>query len=379
MRALAFLKKTFLENVREWKILSFTLVFAPAFVYLMHGYFRAAPPSYTMLVLNHDGEAGAAGLIATWKGARHRSGDPMLVVQEVTEREAALQRIRERDAQLLVEIPAGFSRKLAAFRAGKSRAAAHLANFGDESYIRSSMAMAYSDYIAFGYLSVVTDTPSPLEVSFERVGGRKAPTDFDLYVPALLVLAIIMVLFTAAATLLKEVDKRTIARLMLSRLTTTEMLAAVTVNQVAIGVVAMLLAYLAALSVGYRSDGSLLAMVAVGAVSTLGVVAISVLVAALLRTIYELLTVGTFPFFILMFFSECMFPLPKVALLHVAGKVLYLNDVLPTSLSVRALNKILNHGAGLGDVSFELGVIVLLTAAYFGLGTRLYRRRHMRV
>ena len=46
MRTLAYLKKTFLENLREWKVLSFALVFAPAFVYMMYGYFgaAAAPP-----------------------------------------------------------------------------------------------------------------------------------------------------------------------------------------------------------------------------------------------------------------------------------------------------------------------------------------------
>ncbi len=50
MRTLAYLEKTFLENLREWKILSLTLAFAPAFVFLMYAYFHAAPSSYTLLV-----------------------------------------------------------------------------------------------------------------------------------------------------------------------------------------------------------------------------------------------------------------------------------------------------------------------------------------
>lgn len=40
------------------------------------------------------------------------------------------------------------------------------------------------------------------------------------------------------------------------------------------------------------------------------------------------------------------------------------NDVLPTSLAVRAFGKVLNHGAALDGVVFELGVALLLTAVY---------------
>ena len=120
-------------------------------------------------------------------------------------------------------------------------------------------------------------------------------------------------------------------------------------------------------------------LLVIGAISTLGVVAMSILTAAFLKSMFELLTIGCFPFFILMFFSECMFPLPKVRLFHIAGHMLYANDILPTSLTVKALNKTLNYGAGIGDVLFELTAIVVLAIAYFALGTWLFRRRHMRV
>jgi ABC-2 type transport system permease protein len=151
------------------------------------------------------------------------------------------------------------------------------------------------------------------------------------------------------------------------------------VNQVLIGVAALALTYAAALSCGYRSPGSLVLVLLVGAVTTLSVVAIGVLTAAFLKSMFELLTVGTFPFFILMFFSECMFPLPKIPVLRIAAHTLYANDVLPTSLGVKAFNKVLNAGGGLGDIAFELGAILVLTVVYFALGIVLFRRRHLRV
>jgi len=385
MRTLAFLKKTFLENVREWKILSLTLVFAPFFVYLMYGYYHASPSTYTLLVVNRDAAAGALGgraagdLIAAWKSATRVDGGAFFQVVEVPSADEAVRRLAAREADLAVEIPAGFSAGLDAFASGASATPPQITNRASESNLRGTVAMAYSDFIAFQYASARARTALPLGVSVVPVGGTRPLSEFDLYVPALLVLALIMVLFTAAATLIKEVDKRTMTRLMLSKLRTTEFLAAVTLNQVLIGLVTLLLAYLAAISVGYQPRGSLAAVLAVAALSAVAVVAISVLVAAFLNTIFELLTVGCFPFFILMFFSDAMIPLPKIAAFHLAGRVVNVTDVLPTSLSVRAFGAILNDGAGLADVRFELAGIVVLTAVYFAVGIWLFRRRHMSV
>jgi ABC-2 type transport system permease protein len=385
MRIVAFLEKTFLENLREWKILILTLAFAPFFVYLMYGYFGAAAPAYNLLVDNRDvvdagsnaAQGGARGLLRAWREARHPDGKPVFDVAEVRDLGVARARVRNRDADLLVEIPAGFSRRLAEFRRLAGGTPARLVNTADEKNVRGSMAMALSDYVAYTYAAKVTAAALPLEVAVLPLGTARPLRDFDLYVPALLVLAIILVLFTAAASLIKEVDQGTMTRIMLSRLGTWELLAAVSINQVLIGAVALALAYGAALTCGYRSEGSLPLLLAVGVLTTLSVVAISVLTAAFLTSIFELLTVGVFPFFVLMFFSDCMFPLPKIRMLEIAGNTLYVNDVLPTSLCVRAFNKILNFGAGPAGVSFELGAILVLTAGYFALGTWLFRRRHM--
>ncbi len=378
MRTLAYLEKTFLENLREWKILSLALVFAPFFVFLMYAYFHAAPSSYTMLVSVADaGEAN--GLVAAWRGATHADGSAVFTVIEVADRTDAEKRVVSRDADLLTEIPAGFAAAIAAVREGRASAPPTITHRASASNPRSTMAMGFADYIAFQYAYEATGAQPPIGVNAVMIGAQQQVTEFDLYVPALLVLALIMVMFTAAAALVKEVDKGTMPRLILSRLRLTELLAAVSINQVLVGVVALLLTYAAALSVGYHPQGSLAAVIVVGAVSTLSVVAVGLLTAAFLTTIFELLTVGCFPFFVLMFFSDCMFPLPKIPLFRVAGFTFNATDVLPTSLTVRAFNRILNQGAGLSDVGVELGVILLLTALYFGAGAWLYRRRHMRV
>jgi ABC-2 type transport system permease protein len=161
-------------------------------------------------------------------------------------------------------------------------------------------------------------------------------------------------------------------------MTTLEWFSAVSLTQIIVGLLTLALTFLTTVALGYRTSGSLSVVMVVGLLSSLSVIAISLLVAAFLRTIFDLLTVGCFPFFILMFFSGGMFPLPPLRLFTVGSRSVNINDVLPTTHTITALGKILNFGAGLGDVAFELGAITALTVVYFVAGAWLFTRRHMR-
>ncbi len=383
MRTLAYLKKAALEGLREWKILSLALLFGPAFVYIMYASFGGTAAPFRLIVVNHDVVSGvnddAGAFVRALRSAKNADGSPVFTISEKNDLGEARVQVRERDVELLVEIPQGFSASLARMRQDPSAPAARLVNHADERNLRASIAMAMSDFYAFTYVAANSGVHLPLDLAVSPIGSDRPASDFELYVPAILTLAIIMVLFTAATAFIKEVDKGTMARLMLSRLRTRELLAAVSVTQVLTGVLGLGLAYLAAISCGYHSSGSLAVLLVVGAVGSLGVIAIAVLVSAFLKSMFELLTVGVFPFFLLMFFSDCMFPLPKVPMLAIGKHMLYANDILPTAVCARAFQKVLGYGAGLGDVVFEIAVMLILTGGYFALGTLLFRRRHQRV
>jgi ABC-2 type transport system permease protein len=119
-------------------------------------------------------------------------------------------------------------------------------------------------------------------------------------------------------------------------------------------------------------------LLVIGLFTSVSIIAISVLVAAAMRTIFDLLTIGCFPFFIMMFFSGGMLPLPDLRLFTLLGHPVNANAILPTTHTEVALGRVLNHGAGLGDIGFELVAISLLTVLYYALGVWLFTRRHMR-
>jgi ABC-2 type transport system permease protein len=378
MRFLSLLRKTAVENVRDWKILVMTLTFAPFFVFLMYFYFDEATVTYRVVVVNHDaGQVGAA-LVRQLRDVRSAEGGEILRVREEATPAAARERVRAGRADLAVEIPADFTRALEAHAAGDVVGQAVIRSYGDGTNVNSLLAMAFSDYLAYEYAARVTGDEGPLRVEAMDVGTAQAQDEFGRYVPGLLALALMMLMFTAAASIIKEKDKGTLVRLRLSNMTTFEWLAAVSVTQCVIGVVALGLTLLTAMALDYRPLGSLPAAVVVCLVSSMAIMGISLMVAAALRTIFDLVTIGSFPFFVLMFFSGGMFPLPDVRLFTLGDRAININDILPTTHSITAFDRILTAGGGLGDVWFELGAIALLTVGCFSIGGWTFVRRHMR-
>jgi ABC-2 type transport system permease protein len=387
MRFCPLFKKSIIENFRDWKILVLGLTFAPFFVALMYFYFGEATETYRVVIVNHDrgikieeGIVFNAGqsLVAEIDKFRDQEGAVVLEVSSGANLAEAQKRLKNKSADLIVEIPGNFSRIIMDYKKGERPAPAVLRTYGDPSNPKYIMAAAWSDSLAYQITAEWAGSQGPLEFETENLSSTGSLTDFDLYMPALLALALMMLMFTAAASLIKEKDKGTIIRLRISNMTATEWLSAVSLTQIIIGMLAVVLTFLTAVVFGYETEGALPALAVVSALSCVAIIAISFLVAAFLRTIFDLMTIGCFPFFILMFFSGGMFPIPALKLISLGGYTINVNDVLPTTHSITAFGKILNQGAGLEDVIFEMGAIFLLSVVYFAAGIGLFTKRHMR-
>ena len=117
----------------------------------------------------------------------------------------------------------------------------------------------------------------------------------------------------------------------------------------------------------------------IGAVTAVAVVGVGLIVAAFSKTVSQAFIIANFPLIFFMFFSGAIYPLPRVHLFEVAGRVIGLYDVIPPTHAVVALNKILTLGAGPEEVLYEAISLVVLSALYFAIGIWLFHRRHMRV
>jgi ABC-2 type transport system permease protein len=357
MRVVSLFRKTLIENIRDWKILIVTLTFAPLFVLLMYFYVgETTQSSYRVLVVNRD--AGVSGsseddfnagseLIHEMMNMHDSEGRQILEVTQELDWDTAHNQLMNNTVDLVVEIPENFSSILVEFSQGNLPDPVIVQTYGDPTKANYLMAAVWNDMITYEYAASIAGLNSPLEIQVNTITGKQALNEFELYVPALLALALMMLMFTAAASIIKEKDEGTIIRLR-------------------------------AAALGYETSGSLAAMMFVGFLSSLSIIAISLIVAAYLRTIFDLMTIGCFPFFILMFFSGGMFPLPPLRLFTVGERAININDILPTTHTINAMSKILSYDAGLQDVVFELGAISILTIVLFAVGVWVFTRRHMR-
>ncbi|MDP4222105.1 MAG: ABC transporter permease [Bacteroidota bacterium] len=378
MKTTACFIKTLRENLRDWKILILVLVFAPFFIYLMYMYMGGERSSvHRIVVINNDEKGPYAGeLIKVWRSLNAENGKPVLEIQVVSDSTTAKRMVMNKDADLYVSIPDDFSDSFDRFLANRNGLISPITSYGDRSNVKYISAASFVDYTTYSYISLRTGIRVPVNIKYEFSGRSMILSEFDLYVPALLVLSIIMMLFSAGASIVREVEKDTITRLSLSYLRSSQFMAALSLNQVIIGILCLLLTLLSAFSVGYRTSGSIPLLLVAGALTCFSVISISIITASFIRTMFGLLTLGCFPFFILMFFSDCFMPLPKINLFSIAGNQLYLNDILPTATATRAFNKILNYDAGFSDVLFELTWILLLSILYFWIGTRFFRKKY---
>jgi ABC-2 type transport system permease protein len=116
----------------------------------------------------------------------------------------------------------------------------------------------------------------------------------------------------------------------------------------------------------------------VGAVTSLSTFGAGLVVACFTRTVSQAFVVANFPLGLFMFFSGAIFPIPKSVLFTMGGHEIGLYDILPPTHAVVALNKVLVLGAGIGEVSFELSALLILSLVYFAIGVWLFNHMHLR-
>jgi ABC-2 type transport system permease protein len=143
-------------------------------------------------------------------------------------------------------------------------------------------------------------------------------------------------------------------------------------------VAAIVLTFLTALALGFRSQGPLWVAAVVGAVTTLSIVGTGLVVACFSRNVNQAFIIANFPLTLFMFFSGAIFPIPKVSLFTLGGRTVGLYDLLPPTHAVVALNKVLTLGAGLEGVLYELTALLVLSVAYLAVGVWLFKRTHLR-
>jgi len=384
MRLWSVFRKSVREQWRDPLSLSLVLIFAPLAVLLYRLFFPTGSTTYTTLILNQDvgvqqadGQLWNAGdeLIGELKKVTYPDDSPMLVVERVADRAEGEGRIKNRGAQLLLILAPEFSQVL---QSGGAIDTATVTYVGDLTQPYYAVAAVMVNSVFEQFVKTVLGQPMPIHVTEEPLGASGARSEFENYVPGLLIFAVLLLVFSAPMAVAREVEAGTLRRLQITRMRALDFLGGVTLTQTIVGVAALLLALLVASLLGFRSQGPLWAAIAIGAIASLSVIGVGLIVACFSRSVTQAFLIANFPLAFFMFFSGAMFPVPRLTLFSIGSQSVALFDILPASHAVIALQKIFVLGAGLNDVLYELMALTVLSALYFAIGVWLFKRTQLR-
>jgi len=378
--------KSIREQIRDYWILLLTISLAPFFVFMYYLMVETETPEFKILLVNQDkgtfhlGQPTNLGdsLIHYMQLVSMDQEKSMLHYIEQDERQAGIDLLQEGEANVLLVIPQQLSRQLLNLKYDDS-AGRVFELVGDVTDMQYIIAAVWSEEIVNQFIREASGIALPISWKETTLGHSGQRTTFELYVPGMMILAIIMMIFSASAAIVREPEARTLERLKVSNLSALEFLGGISLIQVIIAVISLLLTMLVAVSLGYTLlPGTFWFIMLVAFITSLSMIALSLIVAAICRSIRDVAIIGTFPLFILMFFTGAAFPISGGRLFTLAGITFFINDMLSPTWAVDALNKVLIKGQEIKETIPDLAMILVLTLAYTVIGVWAFRRRHMR-
>jgi len=380
MKILATVVKSFVEQIRQFWVLLLTISMAPFFVCIYYFMWESTKLNLDVVVINADigfqgeqlGDQFAEYLMNMDQGTFPTRYRP------VQDRAAGEIAIKNKKADALLIIPPAFSESVILLTKNLDKQVPFELS-GDLTNINYMLAATWTYEQVAQFVEATAGLNTRYEFIETPMGVSGELDEFDLYVPGLLVLSTIMLMFTGAITFVREPEQKTIIRLKLSKIRNWEFIAGNTLVQIVIGIVSVVLTLLIAALLGFHFNGSWGAFLLIITLTSISVIGFSLILASLTKTVNEVLVLGNFPLFLFMFFTGAMMPVHGPTLFKFSSYDFTLPGLMSPYHAVLALKKISIFNASLNDVWPELISLTGVSILYFIIGAWLFRRRHMKL
>jgi ABC-2 type transport system permease protein len=365
MKLLSLIVKNLKEQYRSFWILLLTLSMGPFFMSVYYLIIESSKPHYDVVIINNDiGYLTDSVLInkgdeyiSFFSSSLKDSVNMPFSIRKISSKADAIIALKNKKSDALIILPENFSKQLLELRMADSTQKAEIQFYGDLTNVSYLLSALWANESLDSYIKETTGTGDFIKVSETGIGFSSNISDFDLVVPGILIVSVIMLMFTATVAFVSEVENKTILRLKLSRLTTFEFIAGITVVQLIVGIVSILLTLMTSLSL----------------------IAFSLIIAAFTKTTNEVLIVGNFPLFLFMFFTGAAFPFRSDGLFTLFGYPVSFQGLMSPTHAISALNKIIIMQMKFADIIPEIVSLIILTLLYFFIGMILFQKRHMKL
>jgi ABC-type multidrug transport system permease subunit len=387
MKLVGVIIKSLKEQVRSLWVLLLTLSMGPLFIFIYFLITESSKPQYRILLLNKD-----AGVMIDGKMINHGSFlasfithpdlDSLKIpftLEEISDRDKGIEMLKNNKAEALIILHPSFSSSVAMYGLKNTPDTSVVEFVGDLTKTGYLISAVWANEIVNEFALRLTNTKRVVNVKETPLGTSGKISEFDMLVPGILILSLIMLMFTASIAFVTEVEHKTILRLKLSNVTAAEFLGGASFVQLLVGIASLLVTLITAILLGFQYAGSLLVMVLIAGLTSLSIIAFSLIIAAATKSANEVLVVGNFPMFLFMFFTGAAFPIKSEPLFTIAGYPINFQGLMTPTHAISALNKTLVMDMGITAIIPEITAIIILTAIYSAIGTLLFKLRHLKM
>ena len=378
MKILRISWKSFKEQTRDWITLGLSLSLGAFFVLLYWLMIPSGSTTYGVMVQNLDSGPMGEQVIAILEDLSYPSGDPLLEVIPVSDQAKAEALLKDRDAEVLLVIPDEFSDTLVAAAKGENQSPAEVTLVGDMTNPYYAVGAVMAGSVIDEFVQAQTGEVRPVSFNEIALGASAGRSEFDLYIPGILIVSVVMLVFIVSMTISSEVEAGTLRRLQMTPMRASDLLIGISLPTVLLGIVSLLLTLGIAIALGFNSQGSIWLAMLIGAITAVSVVGVGLIVAAFSKSVSQAFIIANFPLIFFMFFSGGVYPIPRINLFEMGGIQVSIYDVIPPTHAVVALNKVLTLGSGINGVWYEIISLIILSLVYYGIGIWIFQRRQLR-
>lgn len=387
MKTIHIIIKSLKEQFRNFWVLLLTLSMGPFFIFVYYLITETSKPQYDIEIVNNDkgvvidGQAYNHGkdMVSFFCETDFDINKMPFKVSESEETKKAIEKVKKGETDALLIIGEDFSQNVVNQLADNKSFAPIVEFTGDLTKTSYLISAVWANEVLNEYMYQMSGSQRLVEVKETALGSSGSMSDFQMMVPGLLIVSLIMLMFTASIAFVSEVENKTIMRLKLSKLRTIEFLAGNTIVQLIVGIFSVILTLIIAVLLGYEYSGSLLIMILIAGLTSLSIIAFSLIIAAVTKTAGEVLVVGNFPMFLFMFFTGAAFPLKSDPLFSLFGYPINFQGLMTPTHAISALNKTLTMNMDIGSILPEITAICILTLIYFMVGAIIFKKRHLKL
>lgn len=216
-----------------------------------------------------------------------------------------------------------------------------------------------------------TETNLPFSIQIKNNREVSPQSDFEKFVPGLLVFSIIMLVFSSSMMMAAEIESETYLRYKMSNTHVFSVLIGSSFLQLFNGTLSILFSLIITKILGYQFHDKLIFIFLICLLGAVSCVGTGLLIASFMKTSQQAFLTSSFIMFLFLLFSGIIFPKPTLLINIGDGfDVFYL---LPTALMKSALDSLLIWNKGFDFIFFELSVLSALSLFYYLLGYFSYK------